>query len=393
MITVVGWLGTRVESLDPERRGILEDARVIYAREELVSPLRALNPRARLERFARPFARSVAAMRAETEPIVVVASGDPGFFGLTRTLARELPDAELRILPGPSSVQALAARLARPWDDLACASMLGQRASVGTAQLRAGVAQGRAVALLLPSGFRCRAILEALEPVDGLHFVLGARLWTPDEAVQQLTEEELGTLEVAAESVLLVEPSPRPARPSPFREGWACTDGGNFTRLEVRMVAIARLDPPRLPFGAQVVEVGAGSGLVGLTLAWIRPDLELTALEPRAQRAEMAKENARRLGLPTTVRTLTIAETTGRFDAAVVGGGGIEALAATLARVPPSAPVVAMFADGHRAHHAAELLGNLELVSVSHAVPFGPRANAQASMRLDPAHPVWVAWR
>jgi precorrin-6Y C5,15-methyltransferase (decarboxylating) len=255
------------------------------------------------------------------------------------------------------------------------------------------VAQGHAVALLLPPGFRCGAILEALAPVDGLRFVLGARLWTPDEVVQEFTEEELDTLEVATESVLIVEPSPRPDRPSPFREDWARTDGGNFTRLEVRMTAISRLDPTRLPIGARIVEVGAGSGLVGLTLLWLRPDLELVALEPRPDRAEMATENARRLGLPTTVRTLTIEETTGRFAAAIVGGGGIEALAATLARLSPTAPVVATFADGHRAHHARELLGNLELVSVAQAVPFGARDAEAASIRLEPAHPVWVAWR
>lgn len=159
------------------------------------------------------------------------------------------------------------------------------------------------------------------------------------------------------------------------------------------MTAISRLDPTRLPIGARIVEVGAGSGLVGLTLLWLRPDLELVALEPRPDRAEMATENARRLGLPTTVRTLTIEETTGRFAAAIVGGGGIEALAATLARLSPTAPVVATFADGHRAHHARELLGNLELVSVAQAVPFGARDAEAASIRLEPAHPVWVAWR
>ena len=57
--------------------------------------------------------------------VVVLASGDPGFYGIAATLRRLLPEARVTTLPGISSVQLAAARLNRPWQDLAFASAHG----------------------------------------------------------------------------------------------------------------------------------------------------------------------------------------------------------------------------------------------------------------------------
>lgn len=56
---------------------------------------------------------------------VVLASGDPGFFGISATLRRLLPEARIVTLPGISSVQLAAARLGRPWDDVHLVSAHG----------------------------------------------------------------------------------------------------------------------------------------------------------------------------------------------------------------------------------------------------------------------------
>ncbi len=57
--------------------------------------------------------------------VVVLASGDPGFFGIPTALRRLLPDAEIVTIPGISSAQLAAARLGRPWHDLWFASAHG----------------------------------------------------------------------------------------------------------------------------------------------------------------------------------------------------------------------------------------------------------------------------
>jgi cobalt-precorrin-5B (C1)-methyltransferase len=85
--------------------------------------------RRQLERFAPAGADRVTvgadmdavatALRAHAgRSVVVLAGGDPGFFGIPVALRRLLPEAEIVTLPGISSVQLAAARLGRPWHDL-----------------------------------------------------------------------------------------------------------------------------------------------------------------------------------------------------------------------------------------------------------------------------------
>ncbi len=58
---------------------------------------------------------------------------------------------------------------------------------------------------------------------------------------------------------------------------------------------------PFLPPGCRVADLGSGAGLPGLPLAMIRPDLELTLVEPRAKRCTWLRYAAQQLDLPLTV--------------------------------------------------------------------------------------------
>ncbi len=56
-----------------------------------------------------------------------------------------------------------------------------------------------------------------------------------------------------------------------------------------------------LPEGSRVHEIGTGSGAVALAILSERPDLTVTASDLSPEAAEVARENARRLGLPLEV--------------------------------------------------------------------------------------------
>jgi len=54
---------------------------------------------------------------AREKKVVVLVSGDPGFYSLLTYLRRYFSADELEVIPGVSSVQVAFARLAEPWQD------------------------------------------------------------------------------------------------------------------------------------------------------------------------------------------------------------------------------------------------------------------------------------
>src|SRR6202030_4496865 len=70
-------------------------------------------------------ATGAGAARADAA-LVVLASGDPMFYGIGSTLARLLGPERLRVLPHPSSVSLAAARLGWPLDDVDVVSLVGR---------------------------------------------------------------------------------------------------------------------------------------------------------------------------------------------------------------------------------------------------------------------------
>jgi cobalt-precorrin-5B (C1)-methyltransferase len=63
---------------------------------------------------------------ADGRRCVVLASGDPGMFGILAAVRRELPDVPLRVVPGISSLQLALARLGESWEGVAVASAHGR---------------------------------------------------------------------------------------------------------------------------------------------------------------------------------------------------------------------------------------------------------------------------
>src|SRR5204863_4090628 len=70
-------------------------------------------------------------------PVAVLASGDPGFFGIGRRLTERFGPERVEILPGPSSVTLAFARAGLPWDDALVVSAHGRAPQPAVAAARA----------------------------------------------------------------------------------------------------------------------------------------------------------------------------------------------------------------------------------------------------------------
>lgn len=89
-----------------------------------------------------------------------------------------------------------------------------------------------------------------------------------------------------------------------------------------------------LPPGARLVDVGTGSGAVALALKNERPDLEVMASDVSAPALEVARANARRLGLDVAFRQADLLDgVPGPLDAVVANLPYVAA--AELDRLPP----------------------------------------------------------
>ena len=338
------------------------------------------------------------AIAAEGGRVCVLASGDPGFFGIVRALAERFGPESLEVHPAPSSVAIAYARLGLPWDDAVVVSAHGR--SLAEAARRAAAAPK--VAVLTAPDARPEDLGRELRALGARHrrVVVCSRLGESAEAV---TETDLaglaaGAWDPLAVVVLLDGPatafgSRRPGVAARPVLAWGLADAdfahrqGMVTKAEIRAVALGKL---ALPPAGVVWDVGAGSGSVAVECARLAPALRVLAVERDPGDTARIRANAAAHGV--TVEVVE-GEAPGCLaglpapDRAFVGGGGLAVLDAVLARLAPGGRVVATYAALDRAAAAAERLGAVVQVAVSRgeALPDG-------GVRLAAENPVYVAW-
>ena len=298
-----------------------------------------------------PLLERLAAM-APGASVVVLASGDPLWFGIGRLLLDALPPERLRFHPGPSSLQLAFARVGRPWQDASWLSLHGRDPAPLAARLQQRPA---ALAVLTDPGRggaeEVRRCLRAAGLELAYGFWLCERLGHSNERVQRLAPADPlpADLEPLHLVLLVAEPPVLPAQLPLF----GLPDGvflqhsdrpGLMTKREVRIQLLADLD---LPAHGVLWDIGAGVGSVGLEALRLRPALQLWALEQRGGSAALIRANAERLGVqPAGVLEGRAPDALVELpdpDRVVIGGGGrdrCQLLQAVLDRLRPGGVVV-----------------------------------------------------
>ncbi len=62
-----------------------------------------------------------------SQRIVVLGTGDPNFYGITKTLTKKLPKEWFEVLPTVSAMQWAFAKIKEPWDDAVLVSVHGRK--------------------------------------------------------------------------------------------------------------------------------------------------------------------------------------------------------------------------------------------------------------------------
>lgn len=330
------------------------------------------------------------AIGAESGPVCVLASGDPGFFGIVRALVERFGAGALDVQPAPSSVSLAFARLGLAWDDAVVVSAHGRPLASAA---RAILAHPKVAVLTSPEAppqQLGRALMDL--GVDPRRVTVCSQLGEPDEAVRQTDLVGLAGRSWDPLSVVVLLAAGAEVAPEAVL-AWGLADegfahrGGMLTRAEVRAVALGKLG---LPVQGVLWDVGAGSGSVAVECARLRPGLRVIAVEERDDDAARVEANA--LAHRASVEVVRGAAPGALAglpdpDRAFVGGGGLGVLDAVLARLRPGGQVVATYAALDRAAAAVERLGQLVQIGVARG-----RRLADGGVRLAAENPIFVVW-
>lgn len=389
-ISVIGLAGTVVPADATIRRALANATLILSGSRHRKAAAAVTNPAARHVEIEDGLDAAMDTLDAHQGPAVVLASGDPGFFGIGRILAERLGPHRLTVYPAPSAVSMAFARLGLPWDDAVVVSAHG-RPLVQAAQ---AVAKSAKAAVLTSPDSPPQALGRELIAlgVDRRWVAVCSGLGAVEETVERIDLDALAAGTWDPLSVVIIVDQEHPASTQPTlawglpRNRFAYRDG-MITKDEVRAVVLGKL---ALPMTGVVWDVGAGSGSVAIECARLVPELRVIAIERDPESAVRIRANAARFGVSIEVlggdAPAVLADLPDP-DRAFVGGGGTVVLDAALARLRPGGTIVATFAAINRAAAAFDRLGHLSEIAVNHGclLPDG-------GVRMVADNPVFVAW-
>ncbi|MDX2932237.1 precorrin-6y C5,15-methyltransferase (decarboxylating) subunit CbiE [Streptomyces ipomoeae] len=336
-VTVIGWDGS---PLTAAARSALGAATLVAgAAHHLALPeVPPTAERIRLGSVALA-ARRIAAHRGTA---VVLADGDPGFFGVVRTLRAPEFGLEVEVVPGVSSVAAAFARAGMPWDDaqVVVAHRRTLRRAVNVCRAHTKVA-------VLTSPGAGPAELGLL--LDGVHrtFVICEALGTERERVTVVTSDKAVDHVWRDPNVVIVIGGPVTTAdggwiagrdPAAGPRGWtlpAHAYGGALGEGEAELLRssqLARLGPR---VGDLVWDIGSGSGAFATEAA--RHGAAVIAVDHDPEACGRTTLTARRFGVQLQVVHGTaphILENLPEPDVVRVGGGGAAVVSAVADRRP-----------------------------------------------------------
>lgn len=226
--------------------------------------------------------------------VVVLADGDPLFFGIGRKLMEFLGKDRVEFHPNITTLQVAASLLKIPWEDIKTVSLHGRKdmwpllralAFSDRVGVYTGDAQGPALVARI---LRDRGI-------DTFSMTVLEDLCMEGQKVREVPLDEAEKLEFSPLNFLLL----RRVRQSEIPLGVGIEDDsfvherGMITKREIRVVALALM---RVRPGDTVWDLGAGCGSVAIEASYLAREGRVYAVEKDRERARQIGENIRRTG-------------------------------------------------------------------------------------------------
>ena len=319
--------------------GLTEAARKLIAEAQLLigeNHTLALVPDAPGERLFVGTRLEEAVNRLEAaadKKAVVLAVGDPLFYGVARFLCDRLGKDRFEVIPHVSSMQLAFARVKESWEEAFLTNLATHAIDAVLDQVLAAEKVGLFTSEACPPAEVARTLLD--RQVDYFTAYVCENLGSPDERVTHGELSEIAEQQFAPLNVMILVRKPEvPDRPSEMigRRLFGNPDNaflqsrpkrGLLTPAEIRSMALAEMD---LGPASVVWDIGAGSGSVAVEAAQIAAQGTVYAIEMDPEDHQLMIENAKRFGVTNLVPVLGRAPEAWadlpQPDSVFVGGSG-----------------------------------------------------------------------
>ena len=332
-ITVIGIGEDGYDGLSPMARSTLENAQIIFGGTRHIAMLPGTNT-ATQNKWITPFEANLPMIEdcLEQNP-VVLASGDPMYFGVGNTLIKYFGSEPIYAIPAPSSISLAASRLGWALADCDVITLHGRAPEGIRSHLRP---HGKLIALSADGSTPALVAVMLCEAgFDQSRMTVCERLGGSEERITTQTAQTWQSTATSMPDVKPVDPlnlimidlqaGPK-ARLLPKGPGLpddAFIHDGMITKSEIRAQTLSSL----APFDGGVLwDIGAGCGSV--SIEWMRMGGVAVAIERDAERCAMIGKNAIRLGVPSIAveeksieEALLFADRLPVPDAIFIGGG------------------------------------------------------------------------
>ncbi len=340
---------------------------------------------------------------------VLLASGDPLWFGIGRKLLGNFPPSQLKFHPSPTSMQLAFSRIGRSWEGTEWVSLHGRDPSQLISKLKN---RPELLAILTDptkGGLNeVRSALRTLGLEDNYSFWIFEQLGHKDEKIWSLSpnDEILEDIHPLHMVILMLKNNEFSTKKLPL---FGIEDGlflqnldrpGLMTKREVRVQLLADLE---LPIEGVLWDLCAGVGSIGLEALRINPRLKALFIEKRGGGAETIRANALRLEV--NPKAIIEAEALTYLikndlpfdlktpDRVIIGGGGPqrnELIKLTLERLSPEGILVIPMATIEEIYSIKDLIissGYIFTLNQHQAARGLPLAGGT---RLCPMNPVFI---
>ena len=331
-VQILGIGDDGMEGLTPAARQLIEQAELLVGSRSTLGLARG----GKAERLAVGGDLDGIVKRIEgagQRKVVVLASGDPLFYGTARYLCDRLGKDRFEVVPHVSSMQLAFARVKESWDDAYLMNLATQPLDLALEKVRTATKVGLFTSEQNSPPVVARALLE--RKIDYFTAYVCENLGAPDERVTHAELAEVAAQEFSPLNVMILVRKPSvPDRPAAMigKRLFGNPDEaflqskpkhGLLTPAEVRAIALAEMD---IGPTSTVWDVGAGSGSVSIEAALIAAGGAVYAIEMDPDDYALIAANAERFGAASLTPVLGRApeawENLPKPDAIFVGGSG-----------------------------------------------------------------------